>query len=98
MVLPTNGSEDTTPLFKVGMVVITASAEQMLSPAQYLNALRRHVRGDWGEMCEEDLKANDQALENGGRLFSSYPEGGTKFWIITESDRSATTILLPSDY
>ena len=62
-------------------------------------ALDRHRRHDWGDVCEEDRKRNDQALKTGERLLSVYKSGvGTKFWIITERDRSVTTVLLPSDY
>jgi len=62
-------------------------------------ALQRHVAGDWGELDEEDKKANDGALQTGERLLSAYQSAtGTKFWIITEADRSVTTVLLPEDY
>ena len=59
-----------------------------------------HFRsGDWGDVCEEDRKENEFSLENHLRLFSVYHLGdGTKIWIITEADRSVTTILLPSEY
>lgn len=61
--------------------------------------MRRHAKGDWGDLDVEDLQANDAALKSGGRLVSSYrTESGTKFWIITEADRSATTVLLPEEY
>ena len=59
----------------------------------------RHGTGDWGDMCEEDKAYNDEALVNGGRLFSAYNYNeDTKIWIITEWDRSATTILFPEEY
>jgi hypothetical protein len=62
-------------------------------------ALRRHARGDWGEVCAEDKAENELSLKEGFRLLSSYSDrNGTKFWIITEADRSATTVLLPEDY
>lgn len=61
--------------------------------------LYRHVTGDWGEVCEEDKEENALSLEQGFRLLSAYTfTDGTKIWIITESDRSATTILLPQEY
>ena len=61
--------------------------------------LARHQRGDWGEVCEEDRLANESALREGERLFSVYRlSSGTKIWIITERDRSSTTLLLPSEY
>ena len=64
----------------------------------FLKPFPRHIRGDWGDACKEDAKANDLALEEGSRLFSVYFSIDIKFWIITEHDRSATTILLPEDY
>lgn len=57
------------------------------------------MTGDWGDLCEEDRQANEDALNRDLRLLSSYSDrNGTKFWIITEADRSLTTILLPEDY
>jgi hypothetical protein len=62
-------------------------------------ALDRHVIGDWGEVGEEDREENEMSLEEGSRLLSVYVgENGAKFWVITEADRSATTVLLPEDY
>jgi len=62
-------------------------------------SLARHLRGDWGDLCPEDWDANERALQYGGRLFSAYQEEGLpKIWIITEADRSATTILFPEEY
>ena len=59
----------------------------------------RHMAGDWGELDEHDWKENEAALEHGFRLFSRYvTPGGTKFYVITEHDRSVTTILLPEEY
>lgn len=64
-----------------------------------LEALRRHQSGDWGEICDEDKRANNRALHSGERLLSAYrAKDGMKFWIITEADRSVTTFLLPSEY
>ena len=64
------------------------------------NSFIRHICGDWGDMCDEDKDLNEDALRNGWRLMSSYTfwSTGEKIWIITEADRSATTILFPSDY
>ena len=71
----------------------------MLTTDDVLTALCRHLGGDWGDVCDEDGMTNDSALQCGARLFSVYhAEDGTKFWIITEWDRSITTILLPSEY
>ena len=87
--------------FPLGKIVATPAAIDLLNhlgelPSKFLD---RHVSGDWGEVCLEDRQANDEDLLNGGRLVSSYDlKLGHKVMIITEADRSATTILLPSDY
>jgi hypothetical protein len=79
--------------------MITAHAQSVLSNEDVLLALSCHVRGDWGELGVEDKATNDRALVIGERLLSSYRTvDGMKFWIITEWDRSATTVLLPEDY
>lgn len=90
------------PLFSLGQVVATPGALAALakagqSPPEFL---ARHVRGDWGELSEEDRKENEFSLELGFRLLSSYRTnaGDTKVWVITEADRTATTILLPEEY
>lgn len=89
-----------TSLFPLGNTVATPGAvvvleEQGIEPA---SLLARHQAGDWGDLCQEDAEANRQALEEGDRLLSSYRAGARKVWIITEADRSVTTILLPEDY
>lgn len=62
-------------------------------------ALARHAAGDWGDLCDEDWHTNNEAPKNGARLFSAYhSDDGVKFWIITEADRSVTTVLLPEEY
>jgi hypothetical protein len=87
----------TTKDFKLGQIVATPGALRL--GVDLLALLRRHARGDWGDMCGEDLRANDEALLRGGRLFSGYTlPGGRRLWIITESDRGATTLLLPEEY
>jgi hypothetical protein len=64
-----------------------------------LAGIRRHARRDWGEIDSEDWNANDRALLHGGRLFSAYHSArGVRFWVITEADRSVTTVLLPEEY
>ena len=88
-----------TAKFPLGQVVSTPNAIQSLSHADILPALARHVVGDWGDVDAEDREANDQAVVNGTRILSAYrAANGTKFWIITEADRSVTTVLLPEDY
>ena len=85
--------------FGLGQTVITPGARDTLHPEDVLRSICRHARGDWGDCCEEDQKENELSLDKYLRLFSVYHDRlGTKFWIITEADRSATTVLLPSEY
>ena len=85
--------------FPLGRTVITPSAQEALDPNDVGTALRRHAGGDWGEVCTEDKTENELSLQEGFRILSAYSDrNGTKFWIITEADRSVTTILLPEDY
>ena len=85
--------------FQLGRVVITPNALGQLTPADVQRGLQRHQAGDWGDLGEEDWRENDRAVQAGARLLSSYrSDGGVPFWIITEADRSATTLLLPDDY
>jgi hypothetical protein len=87
------------PKFDLGEVVITTNANKTLAEDDVFKALARHVSGDWGEVCKEDWKTNDNALKHGERLLSEYTsKDNEKFWIITEWDRSVTTVLLPEDY
>ena len=86
-------------LFRIGRIVSTPSALAKLQDSEILTALQRHQAGDWGDVNENDRQANNSALEQGGRLFSVYHTAANiKFWVITESDRSLTTILMPEDY
>lgn len=87
-----------TARFPLGQVAVTANASLRLSTEEVLSALSRHASGDWGDVCAEDTLANFHALAQGGRLFSAYGEGETRFWIVTEANRSVTTVLLPEDY
>jgi len=85
--------------FCFGEIVVTTNADAKIDPEDSYRCVNRHLSGDWGDLCAEDKDANEQALQFGGRLFSAYHDRkGVKFWIITESDRSATTVLLPDDY
>jgi hypothetical protein len=85
--------------FSLGRIVATPNALAAVPNPEILTSLARHHAGEWGELDPEDHAANESALKHGGRLFSAYRSvAGVKFWIITECDRSATTILLPSDY
>ena len=88
-----------TTLFELGRKAITPGVNAQLHPIEILRALDRHSRGDWGDVCTQDRHANDAAIKNGTRLLSAYDSTrGVRFWIITEADRSATTVLLPEEY
>jgi hypothetical protein len=87
--------------FTLGQTFITPGAEEALQLAGQtaIEFLRRHMTGDWGELSADDLKENELSLEQGFRLLSRYhTANGERIWIITEADRSATTILLPIEY
>ena len=88
------------PLLPLGKVVATPGALELLSgvgedPFDYLS---RHASGDWGELDSHDRRENERSLKHGWRILSSYPVGERKVWIITEADRSVTTLLLPEEY
>ena len=75
---------------------LEALAAARANAAEYLS---RHVSGDWGDLCREDRLENEHALKHGNRVLSSYTlTSGEKLWIITEADRSVTTLLLPNEY
>ena len=87
------------PKFSLGQTVVTRTALAVRSALDIAGALYRHQRGDWGEVGKEDWRANGRALKHSERLLSMYrTAGGTKFWVISEWDRSLTTVLLPEDY
>lgn len=77
----------------------TRGVREEIPESEMMEAVERHAMGDWGDVCEEDRVSNEEALKEGYRLLSVYHSSeGKKFWIITEWDRSATTVLLPSEY
>ena len=85
--------------FRLGHIVSTPNALSQLTQEDILTGIQRHQAGDWGDLDSEDKAANDLALANRTRILSAYrAANGTRFWIITEADRSATTLLLPEDY
>jgi hypothetical protein len=89
------------PLFPAGQIVATPGALTALEKSGQtpLEFLARHVRGEWGELDEEDRRENQLSLKRGFRLLSSYrTNAGDKVWVITEADRSVTTLLLPDEY
>ena len=90
---------DREPRFSLGRLCITPNAASVVPPEEVFKAVTRHATGDWGTLDEHDRQENERALRHGGRLFSAYElSSGQKFWVITESDRSVTTLLLPEDY
>lgn len=83
----------------LGRVVATRGILETVPKCELLTALERHKNCDWGEVPESDWAANDRALTRRGRIISAYHvDSQTKFWIITEADRSTTTLLLPEEY
>lgn len=95
-----SGQRSKTICFSLGQVVVTPSALDLLDH-NALNAaelLLRHQSGDWGNVPPEDSEENDHSVANGNRILSSYPVGDARIWIITEADRSYTTLLLPEEY
>jgi len=90
-----------TARFPLGRTLITPGAIATLDEAGQMPAefLRRHASGDWGELSDDDRGENELSLKEGFRLLSAYRTAkGAKIWVITEADRSVTTILLPSEY
>ena len=89
------------PRFSLGQIVATPGALEALAranqqPGHFLN---RHLSGDWGELSNEDKAENEYSLQHGFRILSSYKTvTGEKLWLITEADRSVTTLLLPEEY
>lgn len=96
-----NGSMQPLMLFRLGRLCATNGAIRTLTSAAAdpIEYVARHLAGDWGDVDPADAAANDRAFQLGARILSAYrlPDGA-KIWIITEADRSATTILLPSEY
>jgi hypothetical protein len=90
--------------FQMGRLVTTSGVMEMASAneafAKFVRqSLERHARGDWGNLCEEDKRENELSLQRGFRLLSAYENDGVpKIWIITEADRSVTTVLFPDEY
>jgi hypothetical protein len=87
--------------FNLGIVVHTPAVVEKVPDSRIYECLKRHSMGDWGDVPLEDWRENDLSLHHNLRLFSVYgiEEGGEeKFWVITEADRSSTTVLMPEDY
>lgn len=85
--------------FPMGHLAWTPGAAELMGRGLEAGALLdRHLSGDWGDVCPGDRRVNDDALAHGGRLFSAYDTEYGRLWIITESDRSVTTLLRPEEY
>ena len=89
--------------FKLGQIVMTRGVNDLVAEdeefAKFVwSSLKRHARGDWGDLSEEDKKENEFALDKYLRIFSAYETGPRKIWIVTESNREVTTILFPEEY
>ena len=87
--------------FPLGQVVATPGALEALagSGESAASFLRRHVEGDYGDVCEEDKRLNDEAIQEGSRILSAYTlKSGERIWLISEANRASTCILLPSEY
>ena len=85
--------------FRLGRLLITPGAIEAMRGVSVWSYALRHLNGDWGDLDQEDKLANERALRDGERILSAYNlPSGERIWIITEWDRSATTILLPEEY
>ena len=85
--------------FPMGRLLMTPGARDSVGRSDIESFLQRHNRGDWGELDEPDRAENELSLQEGLRLLSAYTDSkGQKVWVITEADRSATTVLLPEEY
>lgn len=88
-------------LFELGQLLATPGVLGAVEASgdDLMSYIARHASGDWGIVDKDDQRANDRALKDGTRLLSAYLlKDGTKIWVITEADRSATTVLLPDEY
>ena len=94
------GEGDAPAGFELGGVYATAAAAEAIgragrTPGEFI---RRHAAGDWGDVCAEDAEENELGLRRGHRLLSVYRAGGEKLYVVTEADRSATTLMLAEEY
>ena len=90
--------------FNPGQMVLTRGVNDLIADNEefakhVMLSIRRHMDGDWGDVCDDDRVTNEMALQGGDRLFSVYKKDGVPtIWIITEWDRSVTTVLFPEEY
>ena len=98
-VLVVSPQTEREPQFISARFAVTPAVLHALSEAEIGEALSRHFSGDWGEVCEADAQENELSLREGYRILSAYTsKAGEKFWVITEADRSVTTVLFPREY
>lgn len=89
---------------QLGQIVATAGVAAWINESPegrvvgVSRAIQRHASGDWGDACDEDKKLNDLAVDGESRVLSAYTVDGAKLWVITEWDRSVTTVLFPEEY
>ncbi|MES2466351.1 MAG: hypothetical protein V4675_03530 [Verrucomicrobiota bacterium] len=92
-------TQPATIRFQLGEIYTTPGVRAAMTTDEIAAALARHLSGDWGEICAEDAATNEDAVEGGGQIMSLYTSAsGIVYWVITESDRSVTTLLLPAEY
>jgi hypothetical protein len=85
--------------FSLGVIVMSSDVANEVGRATIRDAINRHAKGDWGEVCKEAWEENELAIIKGRRLLSSYRnDEGKRFWILTEADRTSTTVMIPEDY
>lgn len=84
--------------FGLGRLLVTPGALESVGHEKVLELLLRHAKGDWGDLEDDDRRENELSLRKGFRLLSAYDVGTIRLWVITEADRSSTTVLLPSEY
>lgn len=98
-VLTTMDAQTGGAKFPLGQLVMTPGASDSIPVEEMTAAIRRHVQGDWGEVDKGDWRENDLSVKRGDRVLSAYTsKGGERFWVLTEADRSVTTVLLPDEY
>lgn len=84
--------------FTLGKLVATRAVAEIFAPQTLFALIARYRAGDWGNLCDEDKQANEYAIQNGGRIVASYLIDEEKLYVITEADRSLTTILFAYEY
>jgi len=87
-----------TPLFELGQIVTTRTISESVDPKKVASVIRNHVTGDFGILENEDIDANKEAIKQGDRVLSAYVVDGSKVYVITEWDRSYTTVLFANEY